>query len=511
MAKCKNPILPGFYPDPSICRVGNKYYIVNSTFTYFPGVPIFESENLIEWKQIGNVLDRNSQLPLEKAGHSRGIFAPTIRYNDGVWYMITTNISGGGNFIVTAEKPEGPWSEPYFLDGAIGIDPSLFFDDDGKCYYTGTRENPTGATYNGDWEIWTQELDLKTMKLVGDAPKLWKGSQVNVIWPEGPHIYKKDGYYYLLHAEGGTGSDHCIAVARSKSIFGPYENNPKNPIITHRHLGEKYPVTNVGHGDLVETPNGDWYMVLLASRPIGKSSNLGRETFLSKVTWENDWPIVNAGVGVLEEVFDIECDVKDDINKKFIFSCNFDEKKLPLNFISLRNPKDDFYFIDDNNLLNLKCQKLKLGDEDSISYLAVRQQHWNFVAKTKLLMDNLDVCKAGLVLMQNDEYNIEYVVEVKENKRNLKVLKHLNNQVELLQEKEIAEKNDLEIIIKANGLAANFYFVENEKEILLLENISLEEMCTEIAGGFVGCTVGMYATGDDKSYAKFKSFEYMEL
>ena len=179
-----NPILPGFYPDPSICAVGRDFYLVNSTFAYFPGVPIFHSRDLAHWRQIGNVLTRPSQLPLDGCRHSRGIYAPTLRYHDGTFYLITTNISGGGNFIVTAQDPAGPWSEPYWLgDVAQGIDPSLLFDDDGRCYYVGNRPNPAGEQYGGDWEIWAQELDLTTMRLTGESHALWKGALRDVIWP----------------------------------------------------------------------------------------------------------------------------------------------------------------------------------------------------------------------------------------------------------------------------------------------------------------------------------------
>jgi alpha-N-arabinofuranosidase len=226
MIKINNPILSGFYPDPSICRVGEDFYLVNSSFSYFPGVPIWHSKDLANWKQIGNVLDRESQIPLKGCRHSEGIFAPTIRYNAGIYYMITTNVSGGGNFIVTATNPSGPWSEPYLLgEDARGIDPSLFFDDNGDCYYVGTRPNPEGVRYNGDWEIWVQKIDLESMKLTGKTHAIWKGALRDVIWPEGPHLYHKDGYYYLMIAEGGTGPNHAVTTARSKHVFGPYENN----------------------------------------------------------------------------------------------------------------------------------------------------------------------------------------------------------------------------------------------------------------------------------------------
>ena len=304
MGIVKNPIIPGFHPDPSICRVGSKYYMVHSTFAYFPGVPIFESEDLCRWKQIGNVLDRDSQIQLTGCAHSEGIFAPTIRYHQGKFYMITTNVPEVNNFIVTADRPEGPWSEPYYLDSAAGIDPSLFFDEDGTCYYIGQRYKAT-QKHPGDCEIWIQKLNLDTMRLERDAIAVLDGFQKNAIWPEGPHLYRKDGYYYIIHAEGGTGLHHSVVVARSHHVFGPYEYCPCNPILTHRHLGKDYPVTCAGHADLVEDGKGNWYMVLLACRPQEGYTLLGRETFLAKVRWEDGWPVVSPGVGRLEETVEV--------------------------------------------------------------------------------------------------------------------------------------------------------------------------------------------------------------
>ena len=186
MSIAKNPVLSGFYPDPSICRVGEDYYMVNSSFAYFPGIPVFHSRDLAHWEQIGNALDREEQLPLSGSEISRGIFAPTIRYHEGTYYIITTNVDHGGNFVITAQDPKGPWSVPHYLgDAAEGIDPSLFFDEDGKCYYVGTRPNPSGVRHNGDWEIWIEELDLHAMCLKGAGTAVWKGALKDCIWPEG--------------------------------------------------------------------------------------------------------------------------------------------------------------------------------------------------------------------------------------------------------------------------------------------------------------------------------------
>ncbi|MCL2215900.1 MAG: glycoside hydrolase family 43 protein, partial [Defluviitaleaceae bacterium] len=206
----KNPILPGFYPEPSVCRVKDDYYLVTATFGYFPGVPIFHSKDLVNWRQIGNVLDRPSQLPLDGAEISRGIFASTLRYYDGVFYLTSTNVSHGGNFLVTATDPAGPWSEPFYIHGAAGINPSLFFDTDGRCYYHGTCERQGGGKFFGDNEIYLQELDLGLMKLTGQRFVIWHGALKDSVWAESPHIYKKGEYYYLLISEGGSGHEHAV-------------------------------------------------------------------------------------------------------------------------------------------------------------------------------------------------------------------------------------------------------------------------------------------------------------
>ncbi len=231
----ENPILSGFHPDPSLCRVGNDFYLVNSSFEYFPGVPIFHSRDLIHWQQIGHVLTRSSQLPLEKMRASGGVFAPTLRYHDGTFYLVTTNVWGTSNFYVTATDPAGPWSEPHPLDRQ-GIDPSLFFNDDGQVYYT----RHVGG---GDGYIGQRLLDPKTGKLAGEMKEIWRGT--GGIWPEGPHLYKKDGRYYLVIAEGGTSFDHRVTIARSDSPWGPFLADPTNPILTHRDRPE-HPVQALG-------------------------------------------------------------------------------------------------------------------------------------------------------------------------------------------------------------------------------------------------------------------------
>ncbi len=297
----RNPVIPGFYPDPSICRVGEDYYLANSSFSLFPGIPLWHSRDLAHWAPIGCALDRRSQLRVEPESLVAGLMAPTLRHHAGTFHLVGTNFSDRGNFIVTAKDPRGPWSEPHWLPDFPGIDPSLFFDDDGRAYLTGTRRDPKPDGSPGPQVIWLSELDLATFRCVGPAPTLWGGALVDAATPEGPHLYKKDGWYYLLIAEGGTEHFHAVTVARSRRVDGPYEGYAGNPVLTHRHLGRDYPFCNIGHADLVEAPDGSWHAVMLGSRLIGGyHKTLGRETFYVPVAWEDGWPVFSPGTGRVE-------------------------------------------------------------------------------------------------------------------------------------------------------------------------------------------------------------------
>ena len=280
-----NPIIPGFHPDPSICRVGEDYYLVTSTFEYLPGIPVFHSRDLLRWEQIGNVLDREDQLTLASGQGSGGIFAPTLRHHDGRFWMITTNIADvrNGHLIVTAEDPAGPWSTPVRTPGAVGIDPDLSWDLDGTCYLTWASGRP-------DRPIVQAAVDPATGVLLSEPIALWSGT--GLAHPEGPHLYHRDGWWYLVLAEGGTERGHAVSVARSRSITGPYQGHPANPVLSHRSTD--HPVQNTGHADLVDLPSGEWAAVHLGVRPRGTSPRFhvnGRETFLAAIRWEDDWPV----------------------------------------------------------------------------------------------------------------------------------------------------------------------------------------------------------------------------
>ncbi|WP_027342054.1 glycoside hydrolase family 43 protein [Hamadaea tsunoensis] len=281
MTSLTNPVIPGFHPDPTICRVGDDYYLACSSFEYFPGVPVFHSRDLVHWTQIGNALDRPGQLRLPPGTPSSGgVYAPTLRHHDGRFWLIVTNVQGDGNLLVTTTDPAGPWSDPVLLPGVRGIDPDLAWDADGTCF----------CTYAGVWQV---RIDPHTGRTLETPRRIWSGTP-GAQAPEAPHLYRIGDYWYLLIAEGGTERGHAVSIARGPTPSGPFEPCPANPILTHR--GTHHPVQNTGHGDLVQAPDGSWHLVLLGVRPQGGTPGwhvLGRETFLTRVRWAEGWPVVD--------------------------------------------------------------------------------------------------------------------------------------------------------------------------------------------------------------------------
>jgi len=508
----RNPILSGCYPDPSICRVGEDYYLVTSTFEYFPGLPIFHSRDLIHWRQIGHVLDRPSQLHLDNIRPSAGLYAPTIRYHDGTFYVINTLVDGktnSGNFIVTATQPQGPWSEPYWL-GADGIDPSLFFDEDGKCWYVGTHLHEEGY-YKGHTEIFLQELDLEKMKLVGEARVLWDGALKGVVWAEAPHIYKVNGWYYLMIAEGGTAHHHAVTIVRSKNIAGSYETYRGNPVLTHRHLGLDYPIVGTGHADLVETQNGEWWAVLLAMRPYGGYYyNLGRETFLVPVRWEDEFPIFSPGTGRVEFEYSAP-NLPEHLLEEETPRDNFDNSTLALHWHLLRTPRDESFTLTARlGYLRLHLRPQHLAEQSNPSFVGRRQQHLDFVTETvmEFTPQSANEC-AGLVLVQNNDFHFRFVV-THENENIIRLIKRSHGNDEILASQSISAGYCI-LKVTAHEQDYNFYFSTDGLWHTLAENIDGRILSTPVAGGFVGAYIAMYASSNGQpstNHADFDWFEY---
>lgn len=399
MNLAQNPILPGFFPDPSIIRVEDDFYIVNSSFEYFPAIPIWHSKDLVNWRQIGNVVNRVEQnLDLSEVAPSGGVQAATIRHHNGVFYVTSTRVKRewpGSNyhFIVTATDINGPWSDCHFIEDAYGIDSSLFFDGD-KAYFLANRLKEK-AKNETDTEIWMSEIDLRTFKLVGDKHCLWDGT--GGIFPEGPRMYKRNGWYYLLIAEGGTLHFHTTSIARSQNVTGPYISTPRNPILTHKHLAREYPVHNVGHADMVELKDGSWWGVALASRPRGgfydggnvKWSfggyyrNLGRETFIFPITWPADYlsPLFAPATGRIESTYEI-ADLPE--FKQADLPLNFSEDSLAIKWVTIRNEKRNHFRLLDEDTLELELQN---SVEDT--FIGIRQISWQFKSAVNIDLSEL--------------------------------------------------------------------------------------------------------------------------
>jgi alpha-N-arabinofuranosidase len=489
------------HPDPTICRVGRKYYLATSTFAYAPGVPVFESDDLLHWQQIGNVLDRESQMDYKDMEMSDGTYAPTLRYHDGIFYMITTNPRRGGNYYVTAEKPEGPWSEPVFLPEAEGIDSSLYFEGD-RCYYIGQRTK-RDAQYYGDCEIWICELDLKQGKLVGEMVPLWDGAAKHAIWPEGPHLYKKDDWYYLVIAEGGTAHEHSVSVARSRELFGPYEACKNNPVFTHRHLGMDYPIQYMGHTDLVETEEGSWYAVMLGVRMLNRKGALGRETFLVPVTWEDDWPVFAAGEGripVTDATFS---------GKKEKTVCWQDD--LDLSCVMLRKILPKERRRTQNGKLYLRCSADTLSGTGNPSYIGVRVEEYHFDLSTVMEFAPLEGEEAGLAYFYNAENYLTLSVCRQEGRLLQKVCAVEKGREKILLSKsckyEVTKRERYEL--RMEGRQGKMTCIVNGEQCA--REIPLDSMTTEEAGGFIGCTMGVFAVAADGNSETQAVFDRLDI
>lgn len=473
-----NPVLPGFHPDPSICRVGNDFYVVNSSFQYFPGVPIYHSRDLVNWQQVGNVLDRASQLPLKGASSWHGIYAPTLRYYDGVFYMVTTNVGNGGNFYVTATNPQGPWSEPIALQQS-GIDPSFYFED-GKCYFV---SNPNNT-------IILCEIDVKTGRQLTESRAIWKGTGGR--YPEGPHIYQKDGYYYLLISEGGTELAHGLTIARSRNIYGPYESCPNNPIFTHCCRNAQYSqIQGTGHGDFVQDAEGNWWVVFLAYRNYGGSyHHLGRETFLAPVQWnEGEWPVVNGGKPV-ELTMKVPSLPGHNGADCTTYGKNHSGSELGAEWIHIQNPVEENYNVA-GGMLRLVAAG-SLTENKQPTFVGRRQQSPEMSVTTAVDCSALGKgSKAGISVYQINDGHAEIYC----NGTDVVVTSKIKSlDVELGRIKKVAKRGMVELRVEAD--ATRYHFMcRTAGEWSEVASIDCSLLSTEVVGGFTGIIIGLFAEG----------------
>lgn len=497
-----NPILPGYYPDPSVTRVGDDYYLVNSSFTHFPGLPIFHSRDLVNWTQIANAIDRPAQLNFDGLRVSRGVFAPDISYHDGLFYIVNTCVDCKGNFVITAKDAAGPWSDPVWFDFE-GIDPSIFWDDDGKAYIVNNGAPNETSRYDGHRAIWVQEFDYKTLKLVGERTQIVNGGvdiSKKPIWIEGPHLLRKDGYYYLTAAEGGTGDQHSQVVLRSKSVRGPFVPYAHNPILSQRTLdpARQNPVTSAGHAKLVQTQNGEWWATFLATRPYGPDLyNIGRETFLLPVTWKDGWPIILEDGKAIPFVapkpkLPTQPAPAQTINGDFRYVDEFDGRTLPLSWIGVRTPHRPVYRLETGALvLNPGAA---LGDLNGTpAFIARRQQHHVATVSTTLTYrPEKEGDRAGLAALQNDDAWLFFGVTRIEGRPHIALYARENTKTERLIASALIDAGEVTLTLRLDGgkLAADY--ATGGQTRTLSKDFDITFLSTRKAGGFVGTVIGPY-------------------
>lgn len=500
-----NPVVSGFYPDPSVVRVGEDFYMVNSSFEFFPGVPLSHSKNLVNWEPIGHCLTRKSQVPLENAAVSTGILAPTIRYHKGIYYMITTNLTaliqkGVGNFIVTTTDPSEQWSEPIWIKHQ-GIDPSLFFDDDDRVYYCGTGFDSNGQA------IVLFEIDVKTGKILSEKKSISYGCCGKC--PEAPHIYKKDGMYYLLLAEGGTEYGHMVTIQRSENIWGPYEACPQNPILTHRNYNSE-PIQCVGHADLFDDQNGNWWMVVLGTRNTNvQLHHLGRETFLVPVEWENGWPIVKTQKVSLQMKACLPGKVEE---RQLKFETSFCEDKIPTEFNFVRNPEDRYQWDAKNNTLTIDGNDTGLSENlKSPSFIGIRQKDFCGSVTCKICTDLTQDTKAGMSVYYMHTHHYDIYLTTKDNIYYIELnkciydLEAIVNHIVIKQED--LKSNELWLKIVSDENYYNFYYsLDGENYIKVGKGMTaaMSSEATEVTT-FTGTYFGMFA---QNGKAVFRHFSY---
>jgi alpha-N-arabinofuranosidase len=504
MTSYENPIVPGFYPDPSMIRVGDDYYMVASTFEFFPGVPVLHSRDLVNWRTIGHCLTRPSQLDLTACPCSRGIWAATIRHHAGVFYMITTIMNGGPTrkFLVHTTDPAGEWSEPIWIDQP-GIDPSLFFDDDGLVYLTSNG----GA--NGQRGINQAIIDLRTGKLTEPDRLIWAGT--GGAYPEGPRLFKRDDWYYLSIAEGGCQYGHMQTLARSRSPWGPFEPCPRNPILSHRDRGG-HVIQGLGHVDFFTDTAGNWWASCLGYRITRQFFyHLGRETFLMPVTWGDDgWPVLGTN-GTLEVAMNGPLPrphpwptepVRDD----------FHGTALGLQWNFLRNPQPGSWSLEEKpGCLTLHGNAATLDDIAAPAFVGRRQQHWDMHATTRLHFDpQVDGDEAGLTLIYNNAHHYEIAV-LREQGASRLIVRRRSEDLCAVVANMPTPPGPIDLAVRADKLNYRMGFQTAEGAFVeLASGSTLHLSCESGPVGFTGVYVALYATGRGKPASTPACFEWFD-
>ncbi len=478
--KYNNPIIKGFYPDPSVCAANGKFYMVCSSFQYFPGVPLFESDDLVNWKQIGYVLTRKSQVMLDKINSSGGVFAPTIRYNNGRFYMVTTNDTTHQNFYVYTDDIYSEWSEPIYVDQG-GIDPSLFFEDS-KTYFMSN-----GIDSEEKSGVIQCEIDITNGKKLTDSRCIWQGTGGRYL--ESPHMYKINDSYYLMAAEGGTEYGHMIVYARADSIWGEFKGYENNPVLTNRNKAP-YIIQGIGHGDLIQDNNGNYHILCLGFRQIhiwAPFHTLGREVFMVPVKFGDDGWFTAGNDGTAEESYEIEGDFVQE-EKKFY---TFENTDWNIEWCFMRHPHIENYELYNDKAV-LYGTNITLDEVDSPTFIAMRQRDFEFELITRV---SIDSGEAGVTVYSCE--NEHYDVALRKNSNGYETVLKLN--IGGIKHEQICipvSGSEITLIVRGCSVSYNFFIEDNGKEIHL-DGGRAKYLSSEVSEGFTGVMLGLYAIGDN--------------
>ncbi len=505
---CTNPIIRGFYPDPSICSANGKYYLVNSSFEYFPGIPVFESEDMVEWRQIGHVLTRPSQLDLAGVYFSGGIYAPTIRFHNGRFYVVVTNVSSkDGNFYVyTDDIHSNNWSDPIRV-ARDGIDPSLLFDDDGRVYFASN-----GRADNGEYGISICEINIETGALLSPARCISKGSGGRNV--EGPHVYKINGWYYLLTAEGGTEYGHMECLFRSRNIWGPYEGCPWNPILTSRDSPWNI-IQATGHADIVEGPGGQWFIVHLGIRQHSRSArsyhNLGRETCLMPIFWSDDGWFKVGEDNICREQWSIE-------NGKYIDLSPIGKRPIdrpcqkwaldPAAASFLRTPDYNRYRFDSPNSCAIQGATDRLGSRGQVTWVGMRQDEWD--ASMAVILDGATLAdgqSAGITAYMNELDHYDVVVTRSGDTVTVAAVLHLG-EMTFNGESLTMPTGPVALRIDGNADTYKLFAGAPATEPTLLATGVSRYLSTEVTGGFTGVYLALFSDAPENGAPSFARFSW---
>lgn len=471
----RNPILSGCYPDPSICRAGDEYFLATSSFALHPGIPIHRSTDLVHWELVGHALVGDSWIDIDNLDHSDAVWAPTLREHGGIFYIVfamARDRTGAETYVCTAQDPRGPWTSQVVAE-ADGIDPSLFFDDDGRCWFTAARDTEASDS-TGPAEIYLREFDTDTLTLVGPTTVLWHGALAGQ-WCEAPHIYKRDGIYTLIGAEGGTEGNHAVTAARAADIRGPYRTDPRSPLLTHRHLGPDVAVQNVGHADIVDTPDGASWAVVLGVRPVDGHHVLGRETFLTPVEWSAAGPVFAPGVGT--------------VGLQPAAEAEEDRSLIDTEWVSIRGPIGAT-LIDDAVMLD--AGEGPGAATGRPAFLAQRQVTHAFEFSASLDTAELSDGRPGVIAFQNRRHFAQLTLERDDNGFVAVASAMTDGEVHELGRRRVSG----EVRLTLRGTRTAYAFgIDGPFGFEPIAQVPHAALSTETAGGFVGVLVGLSHTG----------------